>query len=134
MENIIIGFTGTQEGMTEEQFQIVLSLVNIYNPSSVHHGDCIGADYQFHEIVSYHANNRTFITIHPPEDSSKRAFCRGYELILKPKPYLDRNRDIVDRSTILIAAPKSKEVLRSGTWATIRYARKINRPHIIVMP
>jgi hypothetical protein len=51
------------------------------------------------------------------------------------KPYLVRNHEIVDDSQVLIAAPKEfTEQLRSGTWATIRYARKIGRTVRIVFP
>ncbi len=45
--------------------------------------------------------------------------------VLESKPYLERNRDIVDASEVLIACPSTREeVMRSGTWATVRYARK----------
>jgi len=42
------------------------------------------------------------------------------------KTYLERNLDIVKNSSLLIACPinKNKEELRSGTWSTIRKARK----------
>lgn len=47
---------------------------------------------------------------------------------------LKRDRKIVAIVDVLIAAPKTdKEVLRSGTWATIRYARKKSIP-IITLP
>ena len=43
---------------------------------------------------------------------------------LKPQDYLVRNMNIVNQSDVLIAAPKEEvEVLRSGTWSTIRKAR-----------
>jgi len=52
-----------------------------------------------------------------------------------PKEPLARNRDIVNMSDILIAAPGEKaEVLRSGTWATIRYARKMSRKLLVIYP
>ena len=48
---------------------------------------------------------------------------------MPPKPYLKRNEDIVNKCDVLIACPidKNKEILRSGTWATIRKARKLNK-------
>jgi predicted Rossmann fold nucleotide-binding protein DprA/Smf involved in DNA uptake len=36
---------------------------------------------------------------------------------------LVRNRAIVNSSGLLIAAPAGEEILRSGTWSTVRYAR-----------
>ena len=58
---------------------------------------------------------------------------RPSDQTLPPKDYLDRNHDIVDQTDLLIATPKENtEVLRSGTWATIRYAKKINKPTWII--
>jgi hypothetical protein len=54
---------------------------------------------------------------------------------MDPKPYLVRNHDMVDQSEFLIGTPgEEQEVLRSGTWATIRYARKLKRPILIILP
>ena len=51
------------------------------------------------------------------------------------KPYLDRNKDIVDETNILMACPnKAEEVQRSGTWSTVRYARKVGKAVLIVYP
>ena len=141
-----IGFTGTHVGMTAPQIatfsniiKIIDEGINAINIDAVHefhHGDCIGADAIAHEIVSkqslYHD-----IVIHPPLDNKKRAFCAiGIDdVVLPPKSYLERNRDIVDECTILIATPKGfKEELRSGTWATIRYAQKRRKPVLIIQP
>lgn len=50
-------------------------------------------------------------------------------------PYLQRNKVIVDRCGVLVAAPgEAQEQLRSGTWSTIRYARRVGRPVIMVLP
>lgn len=55
--------------------------------------------------------------------------------ILPVKAYLDRIKDIVDMSDILIATPESvKEVLRSGTWSTVRYAKRAGKEVIICNP
>jgi predicted Rossmann fold nucleotide-binding protein DprA/Smf involved in DNA uptake len=48
---------------------------------------------------------------------------------------LERNKDIVSESDFLIAAPDSKkERLRSGTWATVRHARKLGKRVMILEP
>jgi hypothetical protein len=124
-----VGFTGTQQGMTDAQKEQVLRILAEYHVDEFHHGDCIGADEEFHNIVAETFGNENII-IHPPSAQQKRAFCKGGKW-RKPKAYLDRNFDIVDETDILIATPKEDhEVLRSGTWATIRYGRKDSGYHV----
>ena len=128
MDKISFGFTGTQEGMTDSQKEAVYKLL-VY-ASLLHHGDCIGADSDAHTIAD---KLKVATVIHPPSNPSKRAFCNS-DFICGEKSYLDRNHDIVNASENLIATPKeSKEVLRSGTWATIRYCGKKNRGEYIVI-
>jgi len=126
-----VGFTGTQLGMSQHQKeQFVLKLFEL-NPTEFHHGDCIGADAEAHDIV------REFfpdvkIHIHPPVYSNKRAFKTG-DIIYKEDHYLNRDRRIVEFTECLIGSPKADiEELRSGTWTTIRHARKIGKPHTIL--
>lgn len=121
-----IGFTGTQRGMTDTQRTRVAELLK--RASEFHHGDCVGADAQAHELA---LALKIPIVIHPPENPNKRAWCQG-GLVLPPKPYLERNQDIVDQTEILIATPFEAETLRSGTWATVRYARRRGIPIWIV--
>ncbi len=123
-----IGFTGTQIGMSQRQKDRLRWV--IADASEFHHGDCIGADAEAHEIA---LGLGLKIVIHPPLLESKRAFCKGAFQVLDPKEYLDRNRDIVDCCQILIAAPRNmKEELRSGTWSTIRYAKKTKKPGLVL--
>jgi len=129
-----IGFTGTQKGMTDKQKEKLRDILSrqIYPNHNIefHHGDCIGADSEAHKI----AKEMGFVVhIHPPIKPNKRAFCQGDVEHIK-KDYLIRDYDIIDAATILIACPAGKEELRSGTWATVRYARKISRPITIIMP
>lgn len=129
-----IGFTGTQIGMTDPQLSITRFLIkkHLNEIEEVHHGDYIGADDDFHTLVRLHSNIK--IVIHPPKNKSKRAFRLG-DIMLEPDEYLKRNHDIVDACDILIATPKeNKEVLRSGTWATIRYGKKSGKTVIIIFP
>jgi len=126
-----LGFTGTQVGLTPKQRKtlefILRKFVGV--ESKLRHGDCIGADDEANAL----ARNLNFKTIaHPPISSKKRAFCE-VDKSLPEKDYLDRNHDIVNCSKLLIACPReSHENLRSGTWATIRYARKMNKDLIII--
>lgn len=132
-----IGFTGTQQGMKASQAGKIYSLINdyfhenlIYN-SEFHHGDCYGADAQAHNIAK---TFKLYIIIHPPIKTIKRAYCDG-DIILEPKEYLNRNKDIVRASDLLLATPNEfTEQIRSGTWSTIRFARKLKKQIIIVYP
>lgn len=99
-----------------------------------HHGDCIGADSDAHAVVASLQDEVT-VHIHPPINPIKRAFCVG--TIEHPaKEYLDRNRDIVDTCRCIFATPKEHEEQwqGSGTWATIRYAKKTKTRLYIIYP
>ncbi len=135
-----VGFIGTQRGMTNPQaHELIEYLIELHMANDLrefHHGDCIGADSHFHTIMmkllKYEAHN--LIYIHPPENESKRAWCYSKH-VFTPKPYIERNHDIVDAVDIVIAAPKERyEVLRSGTWATIRYARTAGKTVHVIDP
>jgi hypothetical protein len=55
--------------------------------------------------------------------------------VFPPRPYIARNHDIVNHTNYLIACPDTmKEVQRSGTWATVRYAGKHDRVVYLVYP
>lgn len=134
---IQVGFTGTQQGLTDAQVAEVDRILGELEHDAVtfHHGDCIGADAQAHELAENHCFD---VEIHPPDKDAKRAFCFS-PVIHEPKPYLVRNRNIVDATTILIACPNGEERLRSGTWSTIRYARTriydgLQQRILIIMP
>ena len=116
-----IGFTGTRKGLTEIQ-KLRLKFYLFEHSSEiveVHHGDCNGADAEFHKLCE---ELRLKIIIHPPTNPSNRAFCKS-DHILPENEYLTRNRHIVDSCDVLLATPKGlSEELRSGTWHAIRYA------------
>lgn len=128
-----IGFTGTREGMTQDQrCQFALMLKEL-NASEFHHGDCIGADSEAH--VTWLKLDKGDPVIHPPVVSTYRAYCESSR-ICEPKDYLMRNRDIVDATDVLLACPKEfdEQVRGSGTWYTIRYARQRGKQVIIIFP
>jgi hypothetical protein len=151
----MIGFTGTREGMTDEQRSVLqlvletsLAVHNIYTVGEApeapafHHGDCVGADAQAHEIAR--AAGWTII-LHPPDNDSQRAFCKLVgeepELVREPLPYLERNKQICEHTNMLIACPGTMgELLRSGTWSTVRYARdrrdqwRTGHPILVIWP
>lgn len=129
---MIVGFTGTQKGMTRAQGESFCKIFKKLNAIEFHHGDCIGADTHAHKIVDELFDAK--IIIHPPTNKSKRAFSESND-IRKPLPYLDRNKNIVDSSYVIIATPaQHDEIIRSGTWSTIRYAKKLNKECYIIFP
>jgi len=123
-----VGFSGTQDGMTPIQratVSVVLMeavLGNAGFPVVLHHGDCIGADEEAHELAGGMEIDRH---AHPPDKDVKRAFTVA-EFSEPPKPYRVRNQDIVDVTKQLVAAPSGAEAdqPRSGTWMTVRMARR----------
>jgi len=126
-----IGFTGTREGMTENQKRKLYLFVKPLAPSEFHHGDCKGSDEEATRIVR---PLQWKLHSHPPTVESGRAFTLA-DVEYDPKEFLDRNHDIVDETEVLLAAPRtSKEELRSGTWATIRYARKRGKLVVMLYP
>lgn len=128
-----VGFTGSRHGMGAVQENVVHDfLCQLYTGrgmETAHHGDCMGADVAFHNC----ARSIGWSMIgHPPANNILRAHCE-FIYSFPPKEYIIRNHDIVDICDVLIAAPLTyKEESRSGTWATIRYALKVCKYHIIV--
>ncbi len=139
-----LGVTGTSGLVTPAQGQALHQLITRVAATELHHGDCVGADKMCHDIVAG-AQHRDLerrlslppmrIIIHPPDNDAKRAFCQSYDEIREPLPYLVRNRNIAAESDLVIAAPRSaEEEIRSGTWATVRYARDLEKVVIIINP
>lgn len=126
-----IGFTGTRQVITSAQHEALKNVLTEVNGIRFHHGDCIGADEVAHRIAD---ELGYVIHIYPPKDKKYTANLEGY-IRYQPREYLERNHMIVRACDILVAVPStSQEQLRSGTWATVRYARKLHRPVIIIKP
>ena len=127
----VLGFTGTRDGMTDAQELMVWECLKRWRPTKLRHGDCRGADAQAHMLA---IREGVYTIVHPPLDERWRAFCVADE-VLEPRAYIQRDHDIVEESLALLAAPRTAtEELRSGTWATIRYAWQRHRPVVIVGP
>jgi hypothetical protein len=131
--DIHVGFTGTQKGMTDAQTETVRSCLQGLGPGFLHHGWCIGADAQADEI----ARDLGYKIIgHPPIKTAKKADLPEPEIMCAPREYMARNDDIAIASSVVVATPKGfkEEKAYSGTWATIRRARKYSLFVIIVWP
>lgn len=126
-----LGMSGSRNGITKEATKTLRKFLASHDIIEAHHGDCVGADFVFHNEVSLLGIKTV---IHPPTNNRLRAFCPGDEVRTK-KTYLARNRDIIDETDVLIAFPSSfQEITRSGTWSTIRYARSKNKRIFIIFP
>jgi hypothetical protein len=141
-----IGFTGTRKGLPDQQRHAFDRFIIQHDISDLHHGDCLGADEVAHANFCWLAHDfwaRPTIYIHPPNIESMRAHClTEYDeeassvtvVEVEPKPYLDRNKDIVRGRDFLLACPEGEETLRSGTWSTVRFARKTGVPVVLFWP
>lgn len=131
-----IGITASRNGPVQPQRRMLLKLLtNDYDEhpedSWFHHGDCIGGDITG-RAIAHGLGYRLYG--HPPTDSKQRAFSEN-DLDAKPLPYMDRNKAIVDAVQHLYVMPDDfEEKLRSGTWATWRYAQKTGTPWTIIFP
>lgn len=119
---MILGFTGSRYGLSIAQRCDLERMLRI--ATEFHHGDCVGGDEQAHNLARAYG---VPIVIHPPDDPRLRAYCQDAKLVHTPRPYLQRNREIVQACEHLVAAPDGPERLRSGTWATVRIARRLGK-------
>jgi hypothetical protein len=101
-------------------------------------GVCIGSDYQATKLFEIILPLGEILN-HPSNIPSKTQYVAG-PIMHNPLPPLERDRYIAGcmpgfRTDLLIATPaQDVEILRSGTWATVRYARKCGIPRIILLP
>ena len=126
-----IGFTGTREGMTQKQKDIFVEITNRLFITEFHDGNCDGSDLQARDIVLENAKKPLTFHIHPHNKFVRSLSIKNNQLnhkvVIHPvKPPLERNHDIVDDcgEDAIVCCPKGDEIVRSGTWATIRYAKK----------
>ena len=101
-----VGFTGTQKGFTDAQRNTFEYLIKSI------------------KVSQFKRQKRAFYK--PRPNSGK---------IREPLDCLVRNHNIVEETNLLIATPgEMTEKLRSGTWATIRWAIKKHKTAVIVFP
>jgi hypothetical protein len=138
-DTLILGFTGTRTGMSLAQIGSIRKTIRTYRLITprieAHHGVCIGADIHFHEICK---DLSLYVIGHPGIRPDGKCFTRATCIcneLRPPRPFLARDRDIVNVAHILLAAPAGfREEIRSGTWTTVRYARRIQRKIVIFWP
>lgn len=127
-----IALTGSRQGMTDAQKHCVYHLIHEIRPERARHGDCIGSDEQFHQLVREHSPMVQIIG-YPPTDPKNRAWCE-FDITMPEEDYHVRDQRMVHDSQMLLATPHGPEYPRSGTWTTIRFARGLLRPIKIIWP
>jgi hypothetical protein len=125
-----VGVTGARTMRPEAQINRLRQFLRENVVDIMHHGDCIGADAQ---MAAEFERAGAFVCAHPPVDEKYRAFYPS-DRVEPAREYLQRNRDIVNESELLIALPRGFETQRSGTWSTVRYAVQQGIPVIIWYP
>lgn len=145
--DMTLGITGTREIPADPQTHALGLLVNTYmrvatGRKEMHHGCATGADESAHEIALTIPG--ILIHGHPGYGTGGRAPYRmairpGEFATLYPElPYRERNLAIVSATRLLLACPRYPEQdarsARSGTWQTIRFARRAQIPVIILTP
>jgi hypothetical protein len=128
-----VGFTGTHNGASLAQLNVLAKkLVSLKEEGfdEFHHGLCIGADEQAAKIAKTLGYR---IVAHPglaknPANLMYRSEWDGNDEVREAKPFIERDRDIVNETEAMLATPMTwEEQTRSGTWTTIRYAKKQGR-------
>lgn len=125
----VLGFTATREPLTDAQIRWIEKILTEYyrDGAQFHHGDCINGD----EAGYYIAKRLGYVTVsHPPTNPRLRARTVN-DVEMPPLPYLERNQQIVLACSVLVAVPFTAETPRSGTWATVRYARDVVKGRVI---
>jgi hypothetical protein len=136
-----IGFTGTRFGLSARQVKDIIGVfLWAVEVCEIHHGMCVGADVGFHEIIRKIDPNRIIKIIgHPTSERYVKKDLLAHDLdcdeVREARPPIERNRIIVDQTDFMIAAPFTQaEIVRSGTWSTIRYARQREKEVYIFTP
>lgn len=136
----VVGFTGTRAPLACEQrvaLAELLAQIDGVGDDAIafRHGCCVGADGAAVALVRRARNWR--VVAHPPSNPylmDRAALDMSHER-LHPEDYLVRNRAIVAACTLLVACPKGPEEYHgSGTWATVREARRKQKRCLVVWP
>lgn len=127
--NGVLAFTGSREGVTAAQGRTLHRLLRLLFGQGyrrMHNGCAIGAD----EVAALLARQTGYDVWGFPSDRPDQvsaAACEACVLLHPPAEPLGRNRLMVDGAILLVACPAGAEVMRSGTWSTVRYARRLGK-------
>jgi hypothetical protein len=143
---IVLAFTGTRRGLTPAQLaalRVVLAEIRFHN-SVVHNGAAEGADEEMLDLLAEGLAGRPTVHLWPcNRERQQWAFewALAFSKALHPSarvhptaPPLERNRRMVAAASVVVACPDGPERLRSGTWSTVRAARRRGREVVLVWP
>jgi hypothetical protein len=141
---VYASFTGTRRGLTAAQRETLRRILTSPRLRIVRltHGGAIGADAEVHEIalaltpadLPWLPGGRLEVWLRPSDRADQSAPCLGAGRVFPARPPLERNRDIVADSGLLIACPAERvEQARGGTWSTIRHARESGRADVLAV-
>jgi hypothetical protein len=143
---MIIGFTGTREGLTNQQLGWLVTLLEEQAAAArngvvtqIHHGACEGADLAVHKAC---LDMEIPVHVWPPTNPKHTApqCLQPHPLVTVHHfmPYLVRDREIVRTTAGLIVLPKHDakpdRMAWGGTWYTEDFAERMNKPVIICYP
>jgi len=118
--------------MRAAQINSLIHLLINLKGDKFHHGDCEGGDV---EGAACAIDLGYYIVCHPPISPRHRGWFKQNDETRVQYEYVVRDHHIVDESQVLIAAPHtSYEIVRSGTWTTMRYARSLKRKIYVIKP
>jgi hypothetical protein len=117
---MILGFTGTRNPITDNQRDILREWIG--RATVLHHGACINADQEAHQAALAAGIN---IVVHPPIDTSRMMTPDWNHACVEVRqhlPYHQRNRNIINASTCLLAMPNGPWKPLGGTWYCVDFA------------
>jgi hypothetical protein len=126
-----VGVTGTREGANAYQLAELRTVLTELKGTEFHHGDCKGVDVEAAAIAKDLGYK---VVCHPPKSSEQQGFFGGDEM-REPLGYLQRDRNIVDATDVLLVVPLQNEWQpKGGTWYTYDYAVKKGKPVSVIYP
>lgn len=127
----VVGFVGTEAGMSKPQRQAVRRA--LAGATAAHHAGTTAADAQFHRLCH---TLGVPVVLHPPQGrGAVRTDMHDVTHAEAASPSYDR--DIVRASDVVVAAPKEGReppLAIPGTWTVVRYARERRTPVRVFMP
>lgn len=130
---IIIGMTASRFGFSDMQNRRVDEILDFYADFIGIHGDCKGGDEQFDRKCKTRGKIRWAYPGFPAgrtNDFRWRAWC-DCEKIFEPRPFMVRNRHIVEACDLLIGCPQNGSP-SSGTNLTIKLAKQLRKNHVVI--